>query len=258
MDARSRSLRKPWGVAGIVGDGFRAAFSAWPVGESGLDVLVMFSSPPTPETDPQTASTADPRRAEELRLLEEMTDGAMALARAFQASALAVLQTAQTPEEHAVAVNHGRAFDRYVRTARQCMALRDRFVRQDRSEQRQADEARRAQEQERAEEAAVRRALVGHAVQDAIEADPRPRPERENLLARLNEFLDLADDQFFLDFSIGRAAQELCRGYKVAVDLGLWKDKNWALQEAMTRTPGSPFATWLPQIEAGDPMARPP
>ncbi|HEX7759823.1 MAG TPA: hypothetical protein VF459_09990, partial [Caulobacteraceae bacterium] len=201
---------------------------------------------------------ADPRRAEELRLLEEMTDGAMALARAFQAGALAVLQTAKTPEEHAVAVSHGRAFDRHARTARQCMALRDRFVRQDRSEQRKADEVRKAEEQERAEEAAVRRALVGHAVQDAIEADPRPQPERENLLGQLNDFLDMADDQFFLDFSVGQAAEQLCLGYKLAVDLGLWQNKNWALHEAMARTPGSPFAARLPQIEAGDPLARPP
>ncbi|HEX7759256.1 MAG TPA: hypothetical protein VF459_07135, partial [Caulobacteraceae bacterium] len=63
----------------------------------------MFQPSSPPETDPPPASPADPRRAEELRLLEEMTDGAMALARAFQAGALAVLQTAKTPEEHAVA-----------------------------------------------------------------------------------------------------------------------------------------------------------
>ncbi|HEX7757922.1 MAG TPA: hypothetical protein VF459_00350, partial [Caulobacteraceae bacterium] len=63
----------------------------------------MFLSPPPPETDQPPSDPADPRRAEELRLLEEMTDGAMALARAFQAGALAVLQTAKTPEEHAVA-----------------------------------------------------------------------------------------------------------------------------------------------------------
>jgi len=95
-------------------------------------------------------------------------------------------------------------------------------------------------------------------VQEAIEADPRPQPERENLLGWLNDFLDMAEDQFFLDFSVGKAAQQLCLGFKVAVDLGLWQDKNWALHEATARTPGSPFATWLPQIKAGDALARPP
>lgn len=62
----------------------------------------------------------------------------------------------------------------------------------------------------------------------------------------LNEFLNQANEEFLLGYSVGQLAAPLCKGYKAAVDLGLCQDKGWAQQEAMTGTPGPPFAIWSP------------
>jgi hypothetical protein len=105
-------------------------------------------------------------------------------------------------------------------------------------------------------EGQARRAVVGNLVQAAIEADPRPRAEREKLLEDLNEFLDQADNEIFLDLPIGQLAQMLCRDWNVPVDLDLWRDKSWAQDEASLRARGSPFIG-LGSTPA-DPMAKPP
>ncbi|HEX7760703.1 MAG TPA: hypothetical protein VF459_14445 [Caulobacteraceae bacterium] len=204
------------------------------------------------------AAAPDPdevMRARHRAMLEAVAQMSLSLTAAYHAKAMTAVQSAQTPEETNAAAGLGRAFNQSARTMRQTLALETRTADHSRRHRETEQKARAAEAEERAEDAAVRRALVGHAVQDAIEADPRPQPERENLLAKLNEFLDMAEDQFFLDFSIGQAAQLLCQGYKVDVDLALWQDKKWALNEAMTRTPGSPFATWR---RADDPLAQPP
>ncbi len=220
----------------------------------------MFLSAPAPETvEPE--DPAETRRAQDLRLLEELADGAMALARAFQAKALAVLETAHTPDEHAVAVNHGRAFDRHARTVRQCLALKDRISRQGDAERRKTEDAEQAEFEDRFVHARARRGLVGLSVQEAIEADKRPRPETERLLADLDDLLETFDEDVYLERSIGEIAVAFCQELKVAVRLDLWRLRPWAEEEILSRPKGSPFAGHGPGVSEapdGDAMARPP
>ena len=225
----------------------------------------MFSTP-DPGTDPEAA--ADNRRAAEMALLDDTARMAHALAGAFSAKALKLIETADTPQEHAAAVAYGRAFDHSARTLRQALALKARFADHKDLARRQRAETRQAVDHALDVEAAARRAAVGLAVTAAIEAARRPRAETENLLADLNEGLDAFEDEIFLELPIGQIAKTLCEAGGVPVDLTLWQDHAWAREEIQLRPKGSPFAgAWRMADEPDDapavpqpldPMAQPP
>ena len=226
----------------------------------------MFSVTPDPDTDPETAD--DNRRAAEMAVLDATAQMAHALAGAFSAKALELIDTADTPADHAVAINYGRAFDNSARTLRQCLALKARFADNKDLVRRQRAEARQAVDHTLEVESAARRAAVGLAVTAAIEAARRPRAETENLLGDLNEGLDAFEDEIFLNLPIGQIAKTLCEAQNVPVDLTLWQDHAWAREEIQLRPKGSPYAgAWRmadepPDAPAGprpfDPMAQPP
>ena len=233
----------------------------------------MIDAAPPPSCDCTPSDPAEARRAQELRLLEELTDTAMALARAFQAKALAVLETAESPEEHAVAVGHGRAFDRHARTLRQCLALKDRFLNGHAARQ------ARAQTQAEAEEPAFlqiepipivtpqqivqRRVDVAAALRVAVHTADRTPVEREKLLADIDEFV--CSDEDLAWGSISDILWRECIVLGLPHDPDLWADTAWAREEAATRTKFSPYLDDRPSGKAArpdptlnDPMARPP
>ena len=224
----------------------------------------MFSVTPDPDTDPETAD--DNRRAADVAVLDDAAKMAHALAGAFSAKALELIDTAETPKDHAVA--YGRAFDHSARTLRQCLALKARFADHKDLVRRQRAEARQAADHALEVESEARRAAVGLAVAAAIEAARRPRAETENLLADLNEGLDAFEDEIFLELPIGQIAKTLCEAQGVPIDLTLWQDHAWAREEIQLRPKGSPYAgAWRmadepdappPNTRPVDPMAQPP
>ena len=228
----------------------------------------MFSFTSGPDTDPETA--ADNRRAADVAALDDTAKMAHALAGAFQRKALKVIETADTPQDHAAAVAYGRAFDHSARTLRQTLALKARFADHKDLVRHQATEARQAEDRVLEVESAARRAAVGLAVAAAIEAARRPRAETENLLADLNEGLDAFEDEIFLELPIGQIAKTICDDQAIPVPLALWQDHAWAREEIQLRPKGSPFAgAWRmaeappdapppPDSRPLDPMARPP
>ena len=62
----------------------------------------MFCSTPGPAPDPEAA--ADHRRAADVAVLGDTAKMAHALARAFQRKALKLIESADTPQDHAAAV----------------------------------------------------------------------------------------------------------------------------------------------------------
>ena len=225
----------------------------------------MFSRTLLPPPDPETA--ADNRRAADMAVLDDTAKMAHALAGAFSAKALKVIEYADTPQDHAAAVAYGRAFDHSARTLRQALALKARFADHKDLVRRQCAEARQAEDRVLEVESAARRAAVGLAVAAAIEAARRPRAETENLLADLNEGLDAFEDEIFLDLPIGQIAKTICDDQGVPVPLALWQDHAWAREEIQLRPKGSPYAgAWRMEPDdpvsdsarPSDPMARPP
>ena len=225
----------------------------------------MFSFTPDPDTDPETA--ADNRRAADVAVLDDTAKLAHALAGAFQHKALKLIETADTPQEHAAAVAYGRAFDHSARTLRQTLALKTRLADHEDAFRRQAAQVRQTETHALEVESAARRAAVGLAVAAAIEAARRPRAETERLLADLDEGLDAFEDEIFLELPIGQIAKTLCEAGGVPADLTLWQDHPWAREEIQLRPKGSPFAgAWRMADDApasdfdrfNDPMARPP
>jgi hypothetical protein len=87
--------------------------------------------------------------------------------------------------------------------------------------------------------------FVKRAVEKAILTEKRRLGLRkiETLLADLDERLEDADIGAHLaKLPVGAIALRLCTEFGLAPDLSLWAEEPWAIKEALTRPPGSPFA----------------
>jgi hypothetical protein len=79
----------------------------------------------------------------------------------------------------------------------------------------------------------------------AAEADG---PEAERLLADLEERLDDAEaGEDFADRPLGELVAGICRDLGVTPDWNLWRNEDWAMDEARANTPGSPYARPKPR-----------
>ncbi|HEX7759254.1 MAG TPA: hypothetical protein VF459_07125, partial [Caulobacteraceae bacterium] len=198
-------------------------------------------APPPPdaaEPAPEPVDPAQAQRDHELAMLAALADAAMALAMSFQKKALAAVETAATREEDAAAAGYGRAFDRAARTVRQCLALKARFAAEHELTRRKAAEARAAAEAAQAadeelvsNEITARRATAILTVKAAIDAQKRPRAEKENLYDAIEEVLEPFGEEMFLRLPIGQIAQALCKALGVSLDLAALQDEAWAREE---------------------------
>ncbi len=216
----------------------------------------MFQSPPPAPDADEPPDTVQDRRNHELAMLAGLADAAMALAMAFQKKALAALEAAGDPEQHAAAVAYGRAFDHSARTVRQCLALRGRIADLDQAVRRKAAEAAEADEETVCVEIAARRTVAVKAVKVAIDAQKRPPAETERLFDQIDEILAPFDEMIFVTQPTGLIAQSLCAALDIPVDLSLWRDTVWAQEEILLRPRGSPFEH--APMAAEDPAAKPP
>jgi hypothetical protein len=192
-------------------------------------VLVLFMLDANPTPDPAPADPAVDRAERHGRVLQELTDLGMRLARAVSA------QAAEADAETA----HGLALDfaRIARAVRQTVALEARLA-----DERQTALAARAQRRDReaAELARRRTHRIETLVERAIDAEAAG-DEADNLYADLRERLEDADDLAgFHDRPLPEIVALICQ------DLGLtppelhWDDPDWGIaREAAPPPSGS-------------------
>jgi hypothetical protein len=219
------------------------------------------ASPPTDpvkgEADGCVCGAAEARIARHLRNLEELAEIGMDLARTVQR------QAHEQAATDAGAADLGLTFSRIARAVRQTVALEARLAEDHRAQV----AARRAKDTHT--RAARRRREVKAIVGQAIEADADDS-DVENLLLDLEERLaDRDEDADFADRPIGELVARICRDLGVTPDWSLFEDDDWAIEEARTRPPGSPFAAHDPTTDdrrspqvsedpPDDPPLRPP
>jgi len=112
-----------------------------------------------------------------------------------------------------------------------------------------------AREQQRTE-ARMRGCVLGATivpvVEQAIEAAENPKGDRSDTERRLDHLGErLADEDEIVSFGtlpIGASVARLCAELGLTPDWSLWEDEEWAIEEAQTDAPGSPYG----QAWAGD------
>jgi len=178
-----------------------------------------------------------------LAVLEELTDIGMEIARA--------LRDRVADQAGEAAPDPGLAFSRIARAVRQTVALEARLDQERQAAhglaQAHAAEAQAKVAREAAYErlrGAIRKNDVRCAVEQAID-DQADGGDVERLVTDLRERLDDEseyDDLEFNDRPIGEMVASICRDLGLTVDLSLWEDEDWAIEEAQARTLGSPYA----------------
>jgi len=159
----------------------------------------------------------------------------------------------------------GLIFERISRAVRRCWALEEHFFERGRARDAKAEARSRTRRNDAAEPASAgaakpapagddsrrqnrKRAEIGRIVGEAIADLPGSETGRESIRNDLQERLD--DEESFEDFigdrPLGAIVADLCRDLGVAVDWSLWADEDWAIEEARTKPPGSPYADYKP------------
>ena len=197
----------------------------------GSYVLVLFmSSAPTPceASDPAAARTE-----RHLALLAELAEIGMDLAREVRRQALDASDDAPPAADLAL------TFSRIARAVRQTVALEARLA-----EPRQPRHAERALSVSDRWRSARRKLQVGEIVGEIIESEAAGEFDADDLLTNLQERLEDANDEEadFADRPIGELVARICADLGVTPDWSLLKDEDWAIEEARTRPPGSPFS----------------
>jgi hypothetical protein len=206
-------------------------------------VLFMFDTEAIPETVP-TDPAAD-RAERHGRVLQELTDLGMNLARAVSAQAA----DADPATAHALALD----FARIARAVRQTVALEAKLA-----DDRQTSLAERAQHRQREADAQARRrrTRIESLVERAIDAEASGS-EADNLYEDLRERLEDADDLAgFHDRPLPEIVALICKHLGVTPPLVLWNDADWgieseaappeAVEGAVGRPISEPFEAPLP------------
>jgi hypothetical protein len=217
--------------------------------------MFLFCSVPTPPpTDVAPADPAQDRVARHGKVLEELAEIGLDLARALRRQ----VTEADTPAD---AGQVAPAFSRIARAVRLALALEDRLAEDHAARVREAEDERaeRAAEQERARiklrhDAAVNRAVVRKMVEETVEAETdEGGRESEPLLAALSEKLDELDEADFVQLPVDAIVMRICKDLGVTYDPALWDDEDeddddpasYASQDAWDG-PRKPIPVWNP------------
>jgi hypothetical protein len=182
------------------------------------------------------ATPSDPRTERHLRLLQELAELGMDIARAVRAEAV---EPAPAPEDDAApsrfGADLGLVFARIARAVRQTLALEARVAADGRQaqERRQAEEVRRRAEQRRKDV----RSYVAQAIEAEAAERKTPDHQVERLLDDLDERLDDYEDAL-QEAPIGALVARICKDLGVTPDWSLWDDQDWALEHLRTTAPG--------------------
>jgi hypothetical protein len=193
-----------------------------------------------------------------LRMLEELAEIGMTLARAVQQQVLdqAAAEPAEAAEQPG-AGNLALVFSRISRAVRQTIALEAKLAEEGRTrdEQTAAEQARRAVVDGR-ERKQRRRAQAKRFIEQAVDIEAADHDAAEELLWELDERLDDVEADF-ADRPIGEIVARICRDMGLAPEWSLWAKEEWAVEEIATRPPGSPF-TGLRSVMAAEREPPPP
>jgi hypothetical protein len=198
---------------------------------------------------------------EDMAMLRELTRMSMDAARILHGMIAAAEVAAEPATEQPAVIAASQAFSRMARTARQCMALRNRLG-DDHKKRGEAElkllgeviaESRKTVQTEK-------RRQVKRAVTETIEAERDAeailRHEAENLLSDLDDRLG---DELLLDDlderPLGATVAKLCKRLGVKPDWNDWRDTAWAAEEIAAKPAGSPYAgeDWQTPVKRGPP-----
>src|SRR5471032_1709632 len=228
---------------------------------------MLLSSPPDPAA-PAAEEAADPsvlRAERRLRLLEELSEIGMEMARALRPSAEA---REGSPDDKAQARRRDPAdvFGSLSRAIRLTLALEARTDEELRDLKagvvrvRQDEQVRTAQ---RAEHAAhidrlIRKGEVSGLVERLAEAEIGDGDQFENLCAALEERLD--EDEAYQDLDkwpLRETVERLCKDLALSPDWSRWDGEDWSVNDANGRDFFSPFRqpSAIPLV---NPCPRPP
>ena len=186
------------------------------------------------------------------RMLREMADCGMEFVRDMQQAIAAV-----SIDEKLAAPLVGPVVINMMRAVRQTVALEAKLSdrRKDRKEKAEAAQAERQAEEEAVAAYAQRgrelhrRKLVERVVEGAI----GDRGDAENLLTDLYERLDEFERfENFTDQPIGAVAARISRSMGLEPDWRQWAEEPWALAEAKTNHPDSPFTGLVLESEGDE------
>jgi hypothetical protein len=212
-------------------------------------VLVLFMIdtllPNDGSEDPAAFDAAAARALRQERVLKELAEIGMAMARALRDRVLA------GGVDDAALCELSLAFTRVAKAVRMSLALATRL-----DGEREARGARRAAEalQARAAAAAAREArgeetiervrdAVGTAIGVQTTDIDDDGDESERLCDGLEEYLDdPRETDAFADLPVSVAVARVCKALGMPVDWELWKDEDCAVEEWRAATPGSPYA----------------
>ena len=208
----------------------------------------VIDAPPMPETAEPPDPSQD-RTQRHLRMLERAGEMMMELAevlqrRALEQAAADVVGEGAAAADQALAVTVG-GIERVHRTLRRIMAMETHIA--------EGALARQLKAQiERAERAQARRQRIGErkrAVHDALthvaHMEDRSERETEQLFDAIRDWIDTAAEQTFADErAVGEIVAGACRDLGLPIDLSLWTDEAWAIEEILTRPKGSPYAAF--------------
>jgi hypothetical protein len=180
---------------------------------------------------------AESRAERHLRLLQELAEIGMDIARAVRAEAVARDDAERAPSR--VGAEPGLTFSRIARAVRQTLALEAR-VAEDLETGRVEQASRRAD----AEQLIFRqrqddiRDFVAQAVEaDAVERQS-PDADVERLLDDLDERLEAGRyDDALADAPIAELVARICEDRGISPDWRIWDDQDWAIEYLQARLP---------------------
>jgi hypothetical protein len=200
---------------------------------------------------------AESRAERHLRLLQELVEIGMDIARAVRAEALAVADgdaAAPAPSRFGRS-DPGLVFSRIARAVRQTIALEEQIAAgRDKAREEHARSRRNVEQlifEQRQED-------IREFVARAVEADAAERklPDEavERLLDDLDERLeDGAYDDALADGPIAELVERICRDLGIVPDWRIWDDQDWAIEYLREHTPTDIGAErWLSEYPPPD------
>jgi hypothetical protein len=214
-----------------------------------------------PTSEPAAADLSQDRAERRLRILQELAEIGMDLARAVQRRALAA------NADPSAAVDLALSLSRIARAVRQTVALEAKL-----DQDRHAAAAARAERRTRDArlQAHQHKTRIRARVERAIDAEASGEAA-EDLLCDLNERLEDADDlAAFADRPVAEIVAHICRELDIAPPPALWDEAEWGLAGGGANGPlhissspeaepgtGRAEAAW-PDPTAGPGRTRPP
>jgi hypothetical protein len=206
-----------------------------------IDVLDLFMAEMVAQTDVALTDPSEDRAQRRFRVLQELAEIGMELARDVQRRA--------REQAGDGAADLGLVFSRIARTVRQTVALEAKL---DQDCQVRRDKA----DAERAVETRLRGIRRKTKVMEIVERVIETESDAERLLDDLGERLEDADDSDFADRPMGELVACICRDLGVTPDWKLWEDEVWAIEALKASPPDAPAAA--PPWPTYHPRGKPP